>query len=287
MQFPVYLHVAGWSIPPHPILESFAYFVGFRVYLLLRKREKVRMPADKSLWILVGAVLGAAIGSKVLSLIEDPWILVQHITDPRYLTGGKTIVGGLLGGLIGVEWAKKRVGWTPSTGDTAVWPLIIGMCIGRVGCFLAGLPDGTYGTPTKWFTGVDFGDGIPRHPTQLYEIVFLLLLGLCIEWFARVRTRNRMRSRTRAASRTRADTRRRRTGNVRSELPDGARFQMFMVGYLAFRLLIEFIKPTPHPYFGLSNIQWASIFGILYYIPRLRTWLSSPPTLEMEAEHAQ
>ena len=47
-------------------------------------------------------------------------------------------------------------------------------------CFLAGLHDDTYGLPTAAPWGMDFGDGIPRHPTQLYEIAVVLPLGLAL-----------------------------------------------------------------------------------------------------------
>jgi len=39
-----------------------------------------------------------------------------------------------------------------------------------------------------------------------------------------------------------------------------------MISYLFFRFLIDFIKPTPHPYWLLNNIQVASLLGIIYYI---------------------
>ena len=90
--------------------------------------------------------------------------------------GGKTIVGGLHGGWAGVELAKWRLGIRHSTGDVFVFPLIFGMSVGRIGCFLTGLPDHTYGNHTSLPWAVNFGDG-PRHPTQLYDIVFLCLLG--------------------------------------------------------------------------------------------------------------
>ena len=48
-------------------------------------------------------------------------------------------------------------------------PILIGIVIGRIGCLLAGLQDVTYGNPTSLPWGVDFGDGIPRHPTQFYD----------------------------------------------------------------------------------------------------------------------
>ncbi len=76
----------------------------------------------------------------------------------------------MLGGLIGVEIGKKYAGVTESTGDRFVMPILVGLIIGRIGCFIAGLHDDTYGNPTALPWGIDFGDGIPRHPTQLYDI---------------------------------------------------------------------------------------------------------------------
>lgn len=263
MHFPVYIHIGSLALPPHPLFESLAYFIGARLYFWNR-RKFPQIPYDKGLRILAGAVLGAALGSKLLSWLENPPLLIQHAHNPAYWLGGETIVGGLLGGLIGVEIAKKIVGFRRSTGDAFVFPLVVGMCIGRVGCFLAGLPDHTYGTPTRLWTGVDFGDGIPRHPTQLYEIAFLLALtaGLLAirQW--------------------------QRTRRPAVPLPEGFYFQMFMAGYLAFRLLVEFIKPTPHIYFGFSNIQLACIAGLAYYIPKMSVAMLRARTRKTEVTHA-
>lgn len=142
----------------------------------------------------------------------------------------------MLGGLIGVELTKKRLGVTMSSGDLMVYPLILAMVIGRTGCFLAGLEDGTYGIASNLPWAIDFGDGIHRHPTNLYEIVFWLMLWIALKLIEQSR-----------------------------HFADGARFKVFMVSYLVFRLLVEFIKPDYFFSFGLSVIQLVSIAGILYY----------------------
>ena len=90
--------------------------------------------------------------------------------------GGKTIVGALVFGMIAVELMKRYIGLQQSTGDLYAIPLALGIAIGRIGCFLTGLADDTYGVATSLPWGVDFGDGVHRHPTQLYEIAFLLAL---------------------------------------------------------------------------------------------------------------
>jgi phosphatidylglycerol:prolipoprotein diacylglycerol transferase len=231
VEFPFYI----FGIHPHLVFESLAYFIGFRVYLYTR--DKGRIPMDKALWVVVGAILGAAFGSKFLYWLEDPQKTLENWNNWVYLMEGKTIVGGLLGGLIGVETAKKFIGWTRSTGDDFVLPLTVGMILGRIGCFLTGLSDHTYGVQTNLIIGIDFGDGVKRHPTQLYEIIFL---GALLFFLFRIKKR--------------------KAGW------EGLLFQLFMLGYLVFRFAIDFIKPTPHPYWIFNNIQIACILGIVYYI---------------------
>ena len=88
---------------------------------------------------------------------------------------GHSIAGAVAGGIVGVELFKLATGLKGSTGGQFVAPLALGIAVGRLGCFFAGLPDYTYGTPTSLPWGVDFGDGIRRHPVQLYESAAMLL----------------------------------------------------------------------------------------------------------------
>jgi prolipoprotein diacylglyceryltransferase len=229
----------------HTVVEAGAYFVGFRLFL--RERRRLALPVladtDRSVWIAVAAIAGAAIGAKLGYWIEDPGAAFADFPDVRRLLEGKTIVGALLGGLLGVEIVKRAVRARGSSGDAFALPLIAGIAIGRIGCYLSGLADHTYGNPSGLPWAVDFGDGIPRHPTQLYEIVFLVSLGLALHV--------------------------RRDAFVRA----GDRFRAFMTAYLAFRLLVDAIKPVPYAYFGaLSGIQLLCLCGLCYYcrdLPRL------------------
>jgi prolipoprotein diacylglyceryltransferase len=242
VQFPVYIPLGPFRLHPHLVFETLAYFIGFRVYLQLR-RQQGDVVSDGTRWsIVAAAVVGAAIGSKVLFWLENPALTWQHATDPVFLMSGKTIVGGLAGGLIGVEGTKFVLGVRESTGDLFAVPLAIGAAIGRIGCFLTGLSDQTYGTPTALPWGVDFGDGIARHPTQLYEALFLVALAAAL---------------TRVARRP----------HVNGDL-----FRLFMVAYAGFRLTIDFLKPEPQ-FAGLSSIQWASLGILLYYARDMRRWL--------------
>ncbi len=242
MQFPVYIVLGPLRLHPHLVFETLAYFIGFQVYLWQRRRQGDRV-GDGARWsVIAAAIAGAAIGSKILYWFEDPAATLQHLTDPVFLLQGKTIVGGLIGGLIGVETTKWVLGVRESTGDLFAVPLAVGAAIGRIGCFLTGLSDQTYGVPTTLPWGVDFGDGVSRHPTQVYESLFLILLAIALAWIARRPHVN---------------------GDV---------FKLFMVSYGAFRLLIDFLKPEPS-FAGLSSIQWAALGLLLYYARDLRRWI--------------
>jgi prolipoprotein diacylglyceryltransferase len=82
---------------------------------------------------------------------------------------GFSMIGGIAGAILSIEAFKRVIGVRGSTGLAFAAPFAATVAVGRLGCFFAGLADFTYGTPTTLPWGVDFGDGIARHPVQLYE----------------------------------------------------------------------------------------------------------------------
>ena len=93
---------------------------------------------------------------------------------------GKSILGGLVGAILLVEIYKRRHGIHGSTGVVLAVPLAVGVALGRLGCFEAGLADFTYGTATQRPWAVDLGDGVPRHPVQLYESVSMAATAILV-----------------------------------------------------------------------------------------------------------
>src|SRR4051812_2815563 len=156
------------------------YALAFILFLWLRGKSGDTIDVPLRWSVVAAAFVGGALGSKILYWAEDPAATAAHWRDPIYLMGGKTIIGGLLGGWIAVELMKKYVGIAESTGDLFAVPLAVGIAVGRIGCFLSGLSDKTYGTATNLPWGVDFGDGVRRHPTQLYESIFLIAMAIAL-----------------------------------------------------------------------------------------------------------
>ena len=116
-----------------------------------------------ALALVIGAVAGGY-GAGTLNL----WLS----GEPGF---GRSIVGALAGGIIAIEIMKWRRGIRGSTGLIFVPAFATSVVIGRIGCYLSGLEDNTYGLPTTLPWGHDFGDGVLRHPVQLYESLSMLL----------------------------------------------------------------------------------------------------------------
>jgi len=251
------VHLGPYTFHPHFFFEALSYFIAFGVYLLLRSHFGDPIVTPLRWAVIAAAVAGAALGSKLLFWLEDPQVTWHSLHNPAYLVGGKTIVGALAFGLLSVELVKRYIGLRDSTGDLYAIPLALGIAIGRIGCFLTGLSDNTYGTPTTLPWAVNFGDGIPRHPTQLYEIMFLLvlipILYMILMW----------RQPPSAVQ----------SSEVRQGLLPGDAFKFFMLAYMSFRLLCDFIKPYPRIFLGLGGIQWVCVLILLYYSPDITRWL--------------
>jgi phosphatidylglycerol:prolipoprotein diacylglycerol transferase len=236
LTFPWQITLAGAAIPLHPVIETAAIFVGFRFFLTLRKKDADAISTPSRIYIIIGAIFGAVLGSRLIGGLEDIEALSASNNFLLHFYQNKTIVGGLLGGLAGVELIKKLIGEKQSSGDLFVFPLILAMIIGRAGCFGMGVYEQTYGIETTAAAGMDLGDGLRRHPLMLYEILFLILM-----WW-----------RLRALAKSR-------------ELAPGGLFKVFMVAYLLFRFGIEFLKPRYTWSVGLSTIQLTCLIGLAYY----------------------
>jgi prolipoprotein diacylglyceryltransferase len=222
----------------HPVFEALAYAAGYATFRWTRSRRGDILPEPQRWTVIAAAALGALAGARLLGIAEQwPTVLAawraHQVFALLIAPGGKTIVGGLLGGWFAVEAVKLATGIRTRTGDLFAVPLCVGIAVGRIGCFIAGLADDTYGKPTNLPWAVNLGDGIGRHPVQIYEIVFLIILAL---FLAR-------------------PTRRR----------EGARFRIFMGSYLGWRFLIDFLKTQPLVA-DLNLVQWSCLAGILVLI---------------------
>lgn len=193
----------------------------------------------RKILILIGAGLGAFIGSRLIASLEYPSLFFNPPSLLFYFSV-KTVAGGIAGGILGVEILKKLLKIEESTGDIMVEPIALGIIVGRFGCFMLGVRDHTVGIVSSLPWAFDQGDDIPRHPTSLYEILAVLVLWILVELYKRKKVQV-------------------------FPLGSGLYFRLFIVGYFIFRFFVEFIKPVYPILSGLTAIQWTSALVVLGY----------------------
>ena len=161
--------------------------------------------------------------------------MIEDFSQIRvFLFTGKSIVGGLIGGYIGVIIGKKIMNIKGKRFGNQIAPAVaLGMAIGRIGCFLTGC---CFGIETSLPIGINFGDGVNRIPTQLIEMIFCFILFGYL--FYKQKTKK--------------------------ELQPGILFYDLILYYFIFRFLIEFIRGTEKNILFFSIYQVISILGIIY-----------------------
>ena len=165
----------------HVVFDVAAWLAaGLAAFWLSRVRQ-VRFPAQSfALSYLAALVLGAGLGAYLFGTLN---LLLSGAPGIA-----RSVEGAIAGGIVAIELYKRVHGISLRTGARFALPLAIGIAIGRLGCFFAGLYDFTYGTPTSLPWAHDFGDGIARHPVQLYESA--AMAGFAIFYCLAVRQRS-------------------------------------------------------------------------------------------------
>lgn len=214
-------------MPPRLYYSAFM-FLALAVFLFARHfvpkpPALAAVPWWKRLGLALAAFIGGAFGAKlpfVLGAAEGP-------LDPlAWLRDGKTVTTGLIGAYLAVEFAKLALDVRVKTGDTFALPLALALAVGRWGCFFNGC---CFGVATDLPWGVDFGDGVARHPTQAYESLFhLAMAGVLLALL------------------------------LRGALPR-QHLKLYLICYGVYRFVTEYIRPEPPAALGLTFYQWVSV----------------------------
>jgi phosphatidylglycerol:prolipoprotein diacylglycerol transferase len=194
--------------------------------LLRRKQRILPLTTREKMGIGIGAFCGAMIGAKLPFVI---WNWEELRSGAAWFSHGKTIMAGIVGGYLGVEFTKWALEIRVKTGDTFAAPVAIAVSIGRLACFVGGC---CYGTVTTMPWGVCFptsGDSVPRHPTQIYEAIFHAVAAGLLIWLE-------MR------------------GLFRGQL-----MKLYILSYLVYRFFSEWLRPEASLALSLTAYQWASV----------------------------
>ncbi len=194
--------------------------------------DRIKLSAPDKVFILLSGFCSAIIFAKL------PFVLLSQDllhNAGSILFSGKTVLLGLVGGYLGVELGKWVRGVKTKTGDTFAVPVAIAIGVGRLGCFFGGC---CYGVETRLPWGVVFPrvDQLSRHPNQLYEAGFHLLMAGLLFWMLK-------------------------NGVLKGQL-----IKVYFLAYFGFRFLTEFLRPEIDWAGGLSAYQWAIIVLVPIFI---------------------
>ena len=220
----------AFNIPSYELFVGLAIFSALIMFYLDSRKQK---SSGNTAPILIAALFGGVLGAKLPIWVFHFQEIVSSFPDIGPILSGRTIVGGLIGGTLAVIFTKKFILKTTERRGNVFAPAIaLGIAIGRIGCFLKGC---CYGIATSLTWGVNFGDGIMRHPTQIYESIFALAMFAYLQ-----------------------------RAKKKDPAP-GSLFTILMVFYFSFRFLLEFIRVEAKIFLGLSGFQWASLLVLGYY----------------------
>ncbi|HEX8311495.1 MAG TPA: prolipoprotein diacylglyceryl transferase family protein [Chthoniobacteraceae bacterium] len=209
----------------YPLLLFAGIIVSITIWSRMARRD------SRLLVIYLAALVSAFIGAKLVYLLAEGWLYWDHPQRWRILATGKTVLGALLGGYLGVELAKLAAGYKQATGDLFAVVAPLGIGLGRIGCLLHGCCLGHACQPGWW--SIRDSVGLARWPAAPLELAFNLL---SIATFVLLR---------------------------RAKLLPGQHFHLYLISYGIFRFAHEFLRETPRVMGPFSGYHFAAAAVVL------------------------
>lgn len=152
-------------------------------YLIIKNSTRYGVPREDMWDILFCILISGLIGARMLHVLVNFPCYKKKLLETLFLhKGGLAVQGGIALALIAIIifiLIKKLPLW--KTLDLIALYLPMGQAIGRIGCLLNGC---CYGKTTDSLLGIYFTRkilrGAPRHPTQLYLSVLLLIVFIIL-----------------------------------------------------------------------------------------------------------
>lgn len=220
--------------------------IGYYIMRSFYKREGLPTESLDPLLIalFIGTIAGARLGH---CLFYDPEYYLSHPWKILMIReGGLASHGGAIGVLLAMWWYVPKYGKKYGFGYIQIIDrLVIPVCFAGMMIRLGNLMNSEiYDTCTDlpWgfiFVRDHWTDGLPHHPTQIYEALSYCILGLILLWLYRTRL---------------------------EKLHTGTIFGIFLIVLFGMRFLIEFIKQDQSAFEAgmvLNMGQWLSVPFIL------------------------
>ncbi len=223
-------------------LFLYSLITGLSIFVGVIILRKMRVQENSVPWsvtpLLPIIVFGGIIGAKIPVILSYGW-------HREFFWTGKSYFGALLGAFIALNIYKVVSKQKGKFGDRFVVPLCISGAIGKIGCFLNGCCGGIAVSSPLWMR---MSPGQAHYPVQLFEAAFQFLCGILFFYLHKTK-----------------------------RIP-GAHFALYMLFYMLFRFLIEYIRTEPKVLLGSSVYQWMALlfFPVFFLIFLQRSKNAAP-----------
>ena len=261
---PVAFAIGPISVRWYGIMVAVAVLV-IILWLLREVRKGAKLSSDTVFMAALVGIPSGIVVSRLLHIIDEIVIaklhpelaligdVIDYTQHPELIVGasGLTIYGAVLGAALGIwiysRFSHFRFGYFA---DVVAPAVVLAQAIGRVGCTINGC---CYGTKTSLPWGIvyeneaSYGyaasqalpEGMGLHPTQVYEIIFLLVIFVVL-----LKLRGRLK-------------------------PEGSIFLIYLSLYALWRVGIDFLRDGMPFLFGLHQAQVIAIIILAICIPLL------------------
>jgi phosphatidylglycerol:prolipoprotein diacylglycerol transferase len=235
---PILFHLGLFPVHSYGVMIALAFLAGLWTATLRARREKIsgEIIADVTLWIMIGAILGAR-AVYVATYWKDEFAGQPLSEIFAIWHGGLVFYGGLIGaitaGTIYLHWKKLPL-W--KIADVLAPSIALGSVFGRIGCLLNGC---CYGRACDLPWAISFpADNplhpptTPVHPTEIYDALLNLGLYVFLAWL------------------------------FRRKKFDGQIFATYLICYAVTRSFVEYFRGDyndAHQHFGLTPAQLVSV----------------------------
>lgn len=214
------------------------YLIGFALawWLGRQRLSQIGISAKAFEDLLFYGILGVIVGGRLgYVLFYHPVFYLNNPLDIiKIWDGGMAFHGGFLGVLVVMFAFARRQGLSFWQVSDFIAPLVpLGLALGRLGNFINGELWGRVST-LPWAMVFPHSDGLPRHPSQLYQMALEGVLLFAVLWLYANRSR-----------------------------PMGRVSGLFLMGYGLLRFLVEYTR-EPDAHLGLLTLnlsmgQWLSL----------------------------
>jgi len=248
--YPILFHLGPIPVYTYGVMVSLGFILGYQLLIKWAKQEGVSELAISDLFLIL--VVTSMTGARITYILSYPEHFRHDWTSVfRVWEGGLTILGGaVLAFICFYLYCRKKNLDIALVLDLFSPAIAFGLIFGRLGCLGFGC---CYGIPTDLPWGLTFPNTdmlippVPRHPTQIYTSLCMIVIFLLLRWFRK------------------------------KEHVNGTVSIVFLLVYTVYRFIIEMFRQdvaSEHYLFGLTLAQSmslvASVAALVYYLTSLR-----------------